>query len=131
MKINLFVSGLSIWLIVTWFGTLEGRRVYDLTHTLDSDAPKWPVQGISPNLPAFEYFKSTTLFADYSGTAWLVHSFSCSNVCSTSELSCTGCESPQGQSFKAIRKVIMFSIIDGRSMFVRVFHEEYFVVNDR
>lgn len=72
---NWFVCGLFLgaWLTVCRFSIAEGRRVYDLTHTLDSDAPKYPVRAFDSNMPDFEYFKSTSLYADYhTEEMWLV-----------------------------------------------------------
>lgn len=49
----------------------SGRRVYDLTHTLDENAPKYPLQQFG--VPPFNYYGSKSLIAKYLAEAmWYV-----------------------------------------------------------
>ncbi|XP_060569731.1 uncharacterized protein LOC132728128 [Ruditapes philippinarum] len=48
-----------------------GRKIVDLTHTFDGDAPKYPLGFLSSDLASFVYFNMTTLTAQYYDDMWL------------------------------------------------------------
>lgn len=49
----------------------DARRVVDLTHTFDHNAPKYPLGFLGPGLTDFVYFNMTTLVEEYFDDHWL------------------------------------------------------------
>ena len=56
--------------VILMFGTCDGRKIVDLTHTFDGDAPKYPLGFLSSDLASFVYFNTTTLTEQYYGDMW-------------------------------------------------------------
>lgn len=72
----MFATGLTLglWICLCGFESAVGRRVYDLTHTLDNNNPKYPAAALTGKLPNFNYFKSNVLSADYNAkNIWYVN----------------------------------------------------------
>ena len=58
-------------LLMITVGTVFGHRIVDLTHTLDGNAVKWPLAGVSQSNSTFNYFKLLDLASDYfPGDGW-------------------------------------------------------------
>jgi hypothetical protein len=48
----------------------NGRKIVDLTHTFDGDAPKFPLGSLGSGLENLVYFNVTTLAEQYYGDMW-------------------------------------------------------------
>ena len=67
---------LQLCVVVCLGAMVTGRQVFDLTHTLDTDAPQYPLHNLYSNLPPFSFFKSTKLIKGYFyGDVWWVDIF--------------------------------------------------------
>lgn len=71
ITMNTHIMQLQTFLVLVLISVVAGRTVVDLTHTLDKDAPKYPLRGIA-DVNEFNYFKENTIFENYTKTGmWL------------------------------------------------------------
>lgn len=62
---------MSVWSLITVLVavlfSVESRKIVDLTHTLDKDAPHWPFRSVTKD---FVYYNMSPVLKQYFGDMW-------------------------------------------------------------